>query len=98
MLQEVEGQGGSGLRVECDAVVVGSGAGGAVVACLLAEAGLKVVILEKGTYIPMDRISSLSEPDGFHECWERGATMSTQSGGTCCTPVHCRRCFIITTF
>ncbi|HEV2814725.1 MAG TPA: GMC family oxidoreductase N-terminal domain-containing protein, partial [Solirubrobacteraceae bacterium] len=36
--------------LEADAVVVGSGAGGAVVAARLAERGLKVVILEAGGY------------------------------------------------
>jgi choline dehydrogenase-like flavoprotein len=41
---------GGDLAVECDVVVVGTGAGGAVVGRELAEAGLAVVFVEEGHY------------------------------------------------
>jgi choline dehydrogenase-like flavoprotein len=40
--------------LDCDAVVVGSGAGGAVVAAELAEGGLDVIVLEEGSYHPTE--------------------------------------------
>lgn len=45
---------------DCDVVIVGSGAGGAVAATILAEAGLDVIVLEAGPYL--DRNSYPDEP------------------------------------
>src|SRR5215210_9083329 len=45
---------------DCDIVIVGSGAGGAAAAAILAEAGLEVLVLEAGPY--MDRRSYPEEP------------------------------------
>jgi choline dehydrogenase-like flavoprotein len=41
-----------GIHLKADAVVVGSGAGGAVAAYELSKAGKKVVVLEAGRYLP----------------------------------------------
>jgi len=43
---------------ECDVVIVGSGAGGAVAAATLAEAGLDVIVLEAGAHYDRDSYPS----------------------------------------
>jgi choline dehydrogenase-like flavoprotein len=50
MRDRVHGRLDGDLAVECDAVVIGTGAGGAVVGRELAEAGLAVVFVEEGQY------------------------------------------------
>ncbi|HUS16590.1 MAG TPA: GMC family oxidoreductase [Chloroflexia bacterium] len=45
---------GADLTVTCDVVIVGSGAGGAVMAAELAEAGIDVVVVEEGGYHPTE--------------------------------------------
>jgi choline dehydrogenase-like flavoprotein len=46
------------LRIDCDVVIVGSGAGGATMAAELADAGVDVVIVEEGGYHPTESFSS----------------------------------------
>ena len=48
---------GRELILDCDAVVVGSGAGGGVVAAELAEGGLDVIVLEEGGYHPTEEFA-----------------------------------------
>ncbi len=43
--------------LDCDAVIVGSGAGGGVMAAELAEGGLDVVVLEEGGYHPTEEFT-----------------------------------------
>jgi choline dehydrogenase-like flavoprotein len=48
------------LAVECGAVIVGSGAGGATMAAALAEAGVDVVLVEEGGYHPTTSFTASS--------------------------------------
>jgi choline dehydrogenase-like flavoprotein len=48
------------LTVECGAVIVGSGAGGATMAAELAAAGIDVVVIEEGGYHPTESFTASS--------------------------------------
>ena len=65
--------------LDCDAVVVGSGAGGGVVAGILAGAGRSVVVLEKGPN-PGSRELTQVEGDMLGALYLDGALLMTQSG------------------
>jgi choline dehydrogenase-like flavoprotein len=63
---------------QCDVAIVGSGAGGAVAATVLAEAGLDVVVLEAGRH--MDRRSYPEEPLAALEALYRDGGLTIAEG------------------
>jgi choline dehydrogenase-like flavoprotein len=67
------------ITLDCDVVVVGSGAGGGVVAGLLAEAGKSVVVLEKGENPTTERFTQV-EGDMLNAFYLDAGLMMTQSG------------------
>ncbi len=67
-----------GAGEDCDVAIVGSGAGGAAAAAILAEAGLDVMVLESGPYV--DRTSYPTDPlDGLPLLYRDGG-MTIASG------------------
>ena len=87
---------------ECDVAVVGSGAGGAVTAAILAEAGLDVLVLEAGAYFdrrtypdaPLEALAALYRDNGLTMCEGKPAIplpIGRAVGGT--TVVNSGTCF-----
>ncbi len=65
------------LRLSCDAVVIGSGAGGGVAAARLAEAGHDVIVLEEGGYYAPDDFDELEGAMGDRLLADRGLRATT---------------------
>lgn len=61
------------IELECDVVVVGSGAGGAVIACELAEAGHDVIVLEEGPFVPALEHGKMRPSESLRHVWRGGA-------------------------
>ena len=75
-------------RLEADVIVVGSGAGGGVVAAELARAGRKVLVIEAGPYVneatmPRDELDAFGRlylNYGLLSTWDGAITMLAGSG------------------
>lgn len=66
-------------RLSCDVCVVGSGAGGGVIAAECAKAGKDVLVLEMGAYRNEQDFKQLEIP-GYFELYYGGGLASTESG------------------
>ncbi|KAI4303452.1 hypothetical protein MLD38_039080 [Melastoma candidum] len=69
------------LSIQCDAVVVGSGSGGGLVAGVLAKAGYRVLVLEKGNYCARTNLSLLEGPS-MDQMYLQGGLLATANMGT----------------
>ena len=81
------------LVLDVDVVIVGSGAGGAVVACELAEAGQSVLVLEEGPHVPVERYSKFRVSESMRTVWrDGGVTVALGRGDTPMINVTMGRC------
>src|SRR3954464_8734155 len=95
---------GDEVELEADVVVVGSGAGGGVVAGTLAQQGLKVVVLEAAGYFNASDFKQLELAAYQEMCWRGGPTPSADGnfslqagtslgGGTTINWTNCLRTY-----
>src|SRR5271156_3120374 len=74
---------GQRLDLKADVVVVGSGAGGAVVARELARAGRRVIVVEEGDWVRSAEYGRLTPVQTMRRCWrEAGLSAAVALGET----------------
>lgn len=71
---------GKRVQVEADLCVVGSGPGGAMAATIAAEAGLKVVMLESGGFVPPSTMTQREEEMIPQLLWANGGRTTADRG------------------
>ena len=76
---------GRGFEETCDVVIVGSGAGGAVIAAILAEAGQRVIVLEEGPYYTQAEYAAFRPTESMRRLWRESGLLTALGLGQ--TPV-----------
>lgn len=71
---------GQDAVMDCDVVVVGSGAGGGCAAAVLAQAGLSVIVVEKGAYYSEEDFHHV-EAGSLRDMYLYGMTLATRDLG-----------------
>lgn len=66
--------------IDTDVLVVGSGAGGGVVAAEIAEKGWSTLVVEKGLYLRPEEMEGTPKA-GFEKLYEGQGLMATEDGG-----------------
>ncbi|MEZ4307155.1 MAG: GMC family oxidoreductase [Polyangiaceae bacterium] len=74
-----------GFDVECDVAIVGSGAGGAVAAALLAESGHSVVVLEEGPHVQPDDYRTFTPSTSVRRLFREAGLLTAMGVGQ--TPI-----------
>jgi len=65
-----------GFDESCDVVIVGSGAGGSVMARFLAEAGQRVVVLEEGPYYTPKEYGAFRPTESLRRIWRESGLLT----------------------
>lgn len=66
-------------HIRCEIAVVGSGPGGSIAACLLAEAGRDVLLIEEGPYLPLESCAPFSLKEMVQKYRNGGLTVAMGS-------------------
>lgn len=78
----------SGLRLDADVVIIGSGASGAVTAYELSRSGAKVIVLEAGPYIQSDEFQEHA-PTALETLYEDHGNQMNTTGDLAVLQGHC---------
>ncbi|NEQ37995.1 MAG: GMC family oxidoreductase [Okeania sp. SIO3I5] len=62
--------------LNCEVAIVGSGPGGAVTAATLSKAGLDVLLIEEGPYLPLESCAPFSQQEMVQKYRNRGLTVA----------------------